>query len=66
MYTYKVMLKPNNKQRTKILDTANKCIECKNIVFDYLLSFIEKKEKFPSVFEVRRWFTLVKSEKDKL
>ncbi len=58
------MLNPNNKQKTKILDTANKCIECQNIVFDYLLSFIGKKEKFPSVFEVRRWFTLVKSGKD--
>lgn len=64
MYTFKVMLKPNNKQETRIRQTANKCIECHNLVFDYLMSFIDKKEKIPNVFEVRRWFTNVKKIKD--
>ena len=27
MYTYKVMIHPNNKQETKIRRTLNKCIE---------------------------------------
>ena len=36
MYTYKVVIHPNNKQRTKILNTMNKCIECQNIIFDIL------------------------------
>lgn len=64
MYTYKVMLKPNNKQLTKIRQTANKCIEAHNIVLSYLMTFIDSKEKIPSVFEVRRWFTTVKKAKD--
>ena len=64
MYTYKVMLKPNNKQETRIRQTANKCIECHNLVFDFLMGFIERNEKIPSVFEVRRWFTSLKALKD--
>lgn len=64
MYTYKVMLKPNNKQLTKIRQTANKCIEAHNIVLSYLMTFIDSKERIPSVFEVRRWFTTVKKVKD--
>ena len=64
MYTYKVMLKPNNKQETRIRQTANKCIECHNLVFDFLMGFIERNEKIPSVFEVRRWFTGIKAVKD--
>ena len=36
MYTYKIMIHPNNKQETKIRRTLNKCIECQNIVYDYL------------------------------
>lgn len=58
------MLKPNNKQLTKIRQTANKCIEAHNIVLSYLMTFIDSKEKIPSVFEVRRWFTNVKKQKD--
>ena len=57
MYTYKVMIHPNNKQETKIRRTLNKCIECNNIVFDYLDSFVKNKKKFPSCLEVRKWFT---------
>lgn len=64
MYTYKVMLKPNNKQETRIRQTANKCVECHNLVLDYLMGFIERNEKIPSVFEVRRWFTKLKNLKD--
>ena len=64
MYTFKVMLKPNNKQLTKIKLTMNKCIEAHNIVLDYLMSFINKKEQIPSIFEVRRWFTTIKKERD--
>lgn len=64
MYTYKVMLKPNNKQESKIKKTANKCIECHNLVLDYLSSFIDSKEKLPNVYEVRRWFTKIKKIKD--
>ena len=44
MYTYKVMIHPNNKQATKIKSTLNKCIECQNIVYDYLDSFIKNNE----------------------
>ena len=43
MYTYKVRIHPNNKQATKIRRTLNKCIECQNIVYDYLDSFIKSK-----------------------
>ena len=64
MYTYKVMIHPNNKQATKIRRTLNKCIECQNIVYDYLDSFIKNNEKIPSCSDVRKWFTIQKSLKD--
>ena len=64
MYTYKVVIHPNNKQRTKILNTMNKCIECQNIVFDILSAYIERKEKIPSCGDVRKMFTNIKKEKD--
>ena len=65
MYTYKVMIHPNNKQETKIRRTLNKCIECNNIIYDYLDSFIKSKTKLPSIYEVRKWFTIKKRELDK-
>ena len=64
MYTYKVVIHPNNKQRTKILNTMNKCIECQNIVFDILSSYIQRKEKIPSCSDIRKLFTKIKKEKD--
>ena len=64
MYTYKVMIHPNNKQATKIKSTLNKCIECQNIVYDYLDSFIKNNKKIPSCSDVRKWFTIQKSLKD--
>ena len=60
MYSYKVMIHPNNKQETKIRHTLNKCIECNNIVYDYLDSFIKNNEKIPSCSDVRKWFTIQK------
>ena len=64
MYTFKVMIHPNNKQRTKILRTLNKCIECQNIVYDYLDSFVKSKTNIPSCGDVRKWFTNIKKQKD--
>ena len=64
MYTYKVVIHPNNKQKTKILNTMNKCIECQNIVFDILSSYIQRKEKIPSCSDIRKLFTNIKKEKD--
>ena len=64
MRTYKVMIHPNNKQATKIRSTLNKCIECQNIVYDYLDSFIKSKTKLPSCSDVRKWFTIQKKLKD--
>ena len=64
MYTYKVVIHPNNKQRTKLLRTMNKCIECQNIIYDILKGYIDRKEKIPSVLEIRKMFTLIKREKD--
>lgn len=61
MYSYKVMIHPNNKQETKIRRTLNKCIECNNIIYDYLDSFINNDEKIPSCSDVRKWFTIQKS-----
>lgn len=61
MYSYKVMIHPNNKQETKIRRTLNKCIECNNIIYDYLDSFIKNNEKIPSCSDVRKWFTIQKS-----
>ena len=60
MYCYKVMIHPNNKQTTIIRRTLNKCIECNNIVYDYIDSFIRNKEIIPSCGEVRKWFTTQK------
>jgi len=60
MYTYKVMIHPNNKQETKIRRTLNKCIECNNIVYDYINSFIKNNEKIPSCGDVRKWVTTQK------
>ena len=64
MYAFKVMIHPNNKQRTKILRTLNKCIECQNIVYDYLDSFLKDKKPLPTCSDVRKWFTTVKKQKD--
>ena len=65
MYTYKVMIHPNNKQETKIRRTLNKCIECNNIVYDYLDSFVKNGQSLPNCSDVRAWFTVQKSIKDK-
>ena len=64
MYTYKVVIHPNNKQRSKIMDTMNKCIECQNIVFDVLNTCIQRKERIPKCSEIRKQFTAIKKEKD--
>lgn len=60
MYAFKVMIHPNNKQATKIRRTMNKCIECNIIVYDYLVGFLKRKEKFPKCKDVRKWFTIQK------
>ena len=70
MYTYKVVLHPNNKQQTKLKMIMNKCIEAQNIVYDYLDSLLHKNKlehertskyiKLPTCLEVRRWFTIQK------
>ena len=64
MYTYKVVIHPNNKQRTKILRTMNKCIECQNIIYDLLKGYLDRSERIPSCLEIRKMFTLIKKEKD--
>ena len=64
MYTYKVVIHPNNKQRTKILNTMNKCIECQNIIFDILDNCLKEKKTFPKCNELRRQFTIIKKQKD--
>ena len=74
MYTYKVVIYPNNKQSTKLKLIMNKCIECQNIVYDYLDNHLKEskaaKEKtgaylpFPKCSDVRKWFTKVKRIKD--
>ena len=64
MYTYKVMIHPNNKQETKLRRTLNKCIECNNVVYDYLDSFVKEKKPFPKCSDVRKWFTIQKKIKD--
>ena len=61
VYTYKVMIHPNNKQETKIRRTLNKCIECNNIIYDYLNSFVKNKKTFPNCSDVRKWFTSQKT-----
>ena len=65
MYTFKVRIHPNNKQATKIRRTMNKCIECQNLVYDYLDSFVKAGKKIPSCEDVRKWFTVQKTIKDK-
>ena len=65
MYTFKVRIHPNNKQVTKIRRTMNKCIECQNIVFEYLDSFVKTGKKIPALRDVRMWFTTQKAIKDK-
>ena len=64
MYTFKVVIHPNNKQATKIRKTMNKCIECQNLVHEYIESFIKSNKPVPSVLEVRKWFTTIKQIKD--
>ena len=64
MYTFKVRIHPNNKQSTKIRRTMNKCIECQNIVYDYIDSFIKRGQKIPQLRDVRMWFTTQKNIKD--
>lgn len=64
MYTFKVMIHPNNKQETKIRRTLNKCIECNNLVYDYLDEIVKSKKTFPKCSDVRKWFTLQKRIKD--
>jgi len=64
LYTYKVMIHPNNKQETKIRRTLNKCIECNNIIYDYLDSFLKAKLPFPKCSDVRKWFTIQKKVND--
>ena len=64
MYTYKIVIHPNNKQRTKILKTMNKCIECQNIIYDILDSLIKTGQKIPTCNEIRKEFTKIKRDKD--
>ena len=64
MYTYKVVIHPNNKQRTKILNTINKCIECQNIIFDILDNCLKEKKEFPKCNDLRKEFTIIKKQKD--
>ena len=64
MYTYKVVIHPNNKQRTKILNTMNKCIECQNIIFDILDNCLKEKKTFPKCNDLRKEFTIIKKQKD--
>jgi len=63
-YTYKVMLKPNNKQKTKLKQTMNKVIECQNIIYDLIKGYLDKKERIPECALIRKQFTLIKKEKD--
>lgn len=64
MYTYKVVIHPNNKQRTKIFNTMNKCIECQNIIYDILDTCLKEKKPLPKCSDLRRQFTLIKMKKD--
>ena len=64
MYTFKVMIHPNNKQRSKILRTMYKCIECQNIIYDILDGYIKNNNKIPSCNDIRKMFTIIKKEKD--
>ena len=64
MYTYKIVIHPNNKQRTKILKTMNKCVECQNIIYDILDNLLKAGKKLPKCSEIRREFTKIKKDKD--
>ena len=64
MYTFKVMVHPNNKQRSKILRMMYKCIECQNIIYDILDGYIKDNKKIPSCNDIRKMFTIIKKEKD--
>ena len=64
MYTYKVVIHPNNKQRTKIFDTMNKCIECQNIIFDILDNCLKENKPLPKCNDLRKQFTIIKKQKD--
>ena len=64
MYTFKVMIHPNNKQRSKILRTMYKCIECQCIIYDILDGYIKDNKKIPSCNDIRKMFTIIKKEKD--
>ena len=64
MYTFKVRIHPNNKQATKLRKTMNKCIECQNLVHEYIESFVKNNEQIPSCLEIRKWFTKTKKIKD--
>ena len=64
MYTFKVVIHPNNKQKTKILRTFNKCIQCQNIIYNILDDYVKRSEKLPSIYEIRKMFTIIKKEKD--
>lgn len=64
MYTYKVVIHPNNKQRTKIFNTMNKCIECQNIIFDILDNCLKNKKPLPKCNDLRKEFTIIKKQKD--
>ena len=64
MYTYKVVIHPNNKQRSKIFNTMNKCIECQNIIYDILDNYLKNNIKLPSCYEIRKMFTKIKKDKD--
>ena len=61
MYTYKVMIHPNNKQATKIRRTLAKCIESNILVHKYLDSFLAQGLPLPKEGEVRKWWTIQKS-----
>ena len=66
MYTFKVRIHPNNKQATKIRRTMNKCVECQNMVYDYIDSFVKQGINIPSCADVRKWFTVQKAINDTL
>ncbi len=63
MYTFKVVIHPNNKQRTKIFRTMNKCIECQNIIYDIFDGYIKRNETIPTCSDIRKMFTKIKNKK---
>ena len=60
MYTYKVCLVPNNKQRTRFFRTMNKVIEAEQIAYDYIDNFLKIHKHLPKESEVRKYFTVQK------